>query len=160
MIGRLWAASVWAPGVVPEDDPWRTAKRVWLPLFDVLMMWAGVNAVVYGSLLLDRLYGDATDLIGAVFTLVAFACLTGVVWPRMWPVEMIGKILLVSMIVGYVFGIILSPSPEQIAAKEAPNWFIVSMILGLTVLPITRLDSLIDEWVERRAKRRREAADE
>lgn len=160
MIRRLWAASVWAPGVVPEDDPWRTAKRVWLPLFDVLMMWAGINAVVYGSLLLDRLYGDATDLIGSVFTLVAFACLTGVVWPRMWPVEMIGKIMLVSMIVGYVFGIILSPSPEQIAAKEAPNWFIVSMILGLTVLPITRLDSLIDEWVERRAKRRREAADE
>lgn len=155
MIRRLWAASVWAPGVVPEDDPWRTAKRVWLPLFDVLMMWAGINAVVYGSLLLDRLYGDATDLIGTVFTLVAFACLTGVVWPRMWPVEIIGKILLVSMIVGYVFGIILSPSPEQIAAKEAPNWFIVSMILGLTMLPIARLDSLIDEWVERRAKRRR-----
>jgi uncharacterized membrane protein YecN with MAPEG domain len=126
-----------------------------LPLFDVLMMWAGINAVVYGSLLLDRLYGDATDLIGAVFTLVAFACLAGVVWPRMWPVEIIGKILLVSLIVGYVLGIILSPSPEQIAAKEAPNWFIVSMILGLTMLPIARLDSLIDEWVERRAKRRR-----
>lgn len=155
MIRRLWAASVWAPGVVPDDDPWRTAKRVWLPLFDVLMMWAGINAVVHGSLLLDRLYGDATDLIGAVFALVAFACLTGVVWPRMWPVEMVGKILLVSMIVGYVFGIVLSPSPEQIAAKEAPNWFVVSMILGLTMLPIARLDSLIDEWVERRAKRRR-----
>lgn len=155
MIRRLWAASVWAPGVVPDDDPWRTAKRVWLPLFDVLMMSAGIHAVVYGSLLLDRLYGDATDLIGAVFTLVAFACLAGVVWPRMWPIEIIGKILLVSMIVGYVLGIILSPSPEQIAAKEAPNWFIVSMILGLTMLPIARLDSLIDEWVERRAKRRR-----
>ena len=155
MISRLWAASVWAPVVVPDDDPWRTAKRVWLPLFDVIMMSAGIHAVVYGSLLLNRLYGDATDLIGTVFTLVAFACLTGVVWPRMWPVEIIGKILLVSMIVGYVFGIILSPSPEQIAAKEAPNWFIVSMILGLTMLPIARLDSLIDEWVERRAKRRR-----
>lgn len=155
MIRRLWAASVWAPGVVPEDDPWRTAKRLWLPLFDVIMMSAGIHAVVYGSLLLDRLYGDATDLIGAVFTLVAFACLTGVVWPRMWPIEMIGKILLVSLIVGYVFGIILSPSPEQITAKEAPNWFIVSMILGLTMLPIARLDSLIDEWVERRATRRR-----
>ena len=155
MIRRLWAASVWAPGVVPEDDPWRTAKRVWLPLFDVIMMSAGVHAVIYGSLLLDRLYGDATDVIGVVFALVAFACLVGVVWPRMWPVEMIGKILLVSLIVGYVFGIILSPSPEQIVAKEAPNWFIVSMILGLIMLPIARLDSLIDEWVERRATRRR-----
>ncbi|MBC8726071.1 hypothetical protein F6X37_32405 [Paraburkholderia sp. 31.1] len=160
MIRRLGSASVWAAGVVPTDDPWRNAKRIWLPLFDVIMITSGINAIVFGSLLLDRLYGDFTDIIGAAFVLVAAACLIGVVWPRMWPVEIVGKILLVSMIVGYVAAIILSPSPEQLVAKEAPNWFIVSMILGLIVLPIMRLDNLIDEWVERRAKRRWEAADE
>ena len=156
----LYRQSIWATGATPIDDPWRNAKRIWLPLFDMIMITCGINAIVFGSRLLDRLYGDFTDIIGAAFVLVSAACLIGVGWPRMWPVEIVGKILLVSMIVGYVFGIILSPSPEQLAAKEAPNWFIVSMTLGLIVLPTMRLDNLIDEWVERRAKRRREAADE
>ena len=155
MIGRLGSASVWAAGVVPTDDPWRNAKRIWLPLFDVIMITSGINAIVFGSLLLDRLYGDFTDIIGAAFVLVAAACLIGVVWPRMWPVEVVGKILLVSMIVGYVAAIILSPSPEQLAAKEAPNWFIASMLLALTTFPLARLDRLLDEWVKRRWTRRR-----
>ena len=74
----------------------------------------------------------------------------------MWPVEIVGKILLVSMIVGYVAAIILSPSPEQLAAKEAPSWFVASMRLGLTLFPLARLDRLLDEWVKRRGTRRRE----
>lgn len=156
MIGRLGSASVWAAGVVPTDDPWRNAKRIWLPLFDVIMIISGINAIVFGSRLLDRLYGNFTDLIGAAFVIIAAACLIGVGWPRMWPVEIVGKILLVSMIVGYVFGIILSPSPEQLAAKEAPSWFVASMLLGLTTFPLVRLDRLLDEWVKRRGTRRRE----
>ena len=155
MIRRLWAASVWGPGVVPTDDPWRNVKRIWLPLFDVIMIAAGINAIMFGSRLLDRLYGDFTDVIGAAFVLVAASCLIGVGWPRMWPVEIVGTILLVSMIVGYVAAIILSPSPEQIAAKEAPYWFIVSMLLGLTTFPLARLDRILDEWVKRRWTRRR-----
>ncbi|WP_314429564.1 hypothetical protein [Microbacterium lacticum] len=155
MIGRLGSASVWAAGVVPTDDPWRNAKRIWLPVFDVIMIASGINAIVFGSRLLDRLYGDFTDVIGAAFVLVAAACLIGVGWPRMWPVEIVGKILLVSMIVGYVAAIILSPSPEQLAAKEAPSWFVASMLLGLTTFPLARLDRLLDEWIKRRWTRRR-----
>ncbi len=156
-MGRLGSASVWAAGVVSPDDPWRNAKRIWLPLFDVIMILSGINAIVFGSRILDRLYGDFTDIIGAAFVLFAAACLIGVGWPRMWPVEIVGKILLVSMIVGYVAAIILSPSPEQLAAKEAPSWFVASMVLGLTLFPLARLDRLLDEWVRRRAVRRREA---
>ena len=147
---------MWAAGVVPTDDPWRNAKRIWLPVFDVIMIASGINAIVFGSRLLDRLYGDFTDVIGAAFVLVAAACLIGVGWPRMWPVEIVGKILLVSMIFGYVAAIILSPSPEQLAAKEAPSWFVASMLLGLTLFPLARLDRLLDEWVKRRGTRRRE----
>lgn len=158
MIGRLGSTSVWAAGVVPTDDPWRNAKRIWLPLFDVIMIASGINAIVFGSRLLDRLYGDFTDIIGAAFVIIAAACLIGVGWPRMWPVEIVGKILLVSMIVGYVAAIIMSPSPEQLAAKEAPSWFVASMLLGLTLFPLARLDRLLDEWVKRRGTRRRELA--
>ena len=155
MIRRLGSASVWASGVVPTDDPWRNAKRIWLPLFDVIMITCGINAIVFGSRLLDRLYGDFTDVIGAAFVIAAAACLIGVGWPRMWPVEIVGKILLVSMLVGYVAALILSPSPEQLAAKEAPSWFVASMLLGLTLFPLARLDRLLDEWVKRRWTRRR-----
>lgn len=159
MIRRLVAASIWAPGVADPTDAWLTAKRYWLPLFDLVMISAGINAVLYGSLLLDRLYGPFTDVIGAVFALAGLACLIGVGWPRLWAVELVGKIVLVSMIIGYAGGIILSPSAEQIALKEAPNWFVVSMIGGLIFLPIARLDRVIDEWVDRRAQKRRESHD-
>lgn len=157
MIRRLWAASIWAPGVVPLGDSWRNAKRLWLPLFDLIMIAAGIHAIVFGSRLLDRLYGPATDTIGAVFAVIAAACLTGVAFPRLWPVEIVGKIILVSMLAGYIAGIILSPSPEQLAAREAPSWFVASMLLGLTTFPLARLDRLLDEWVRRRGTRRRES---
>ena len=58
MIRRLWAATIWAPGVVADGDSWRNAKRIWLPLFDVIMIISGINAIVFGSRLLDRLFRD------------------------------------------------------------------------------------------------------
>lgn len=72
MIGRLGSASVWAAGVVPTDDPWRNAKRIWLPLFDVIMITSGINAIVFGSRLLDRLVtvGWLKQLFEAIITAV------------------------------------------------------------------------------------------
>lgn len=153
---RIVRASIWHPlAIGPLEQKYRSLKRVWLPLYDVVAMLAGITAVMYGSRLLDRLYGDFTDVIGGFFTLVAFVCLLGVAFPRLWAVEIVGKSILIGMVIAYATAIVLSPSPEQLAAKEAPSWFITVMLLLPLPLPLFRLELLATEWADRRAVERR-----
>lgn len=156
---RLWRASIWHPGAIPlHEKKYASLKRVWLPLYDVVAAAAGVTAIVYGSRLLDRLYGPFTDTIGVFFSIVALICLAGVAFPRLWAVELAGKFVLVGMIIAYIAAIIVSPSPEQLLAREAPSWFIVAMLALNLWLPFWRIENLTTEWADRRAdERRREA---
>lgn len=156
VVARLWRASIWHPDAIPErEQKYRSLKRVWLPLYDVLAMCAGVAGVLYGSRLLDRLYGDQTDLIAGFFAAVAAVCLAGVAFPRLWAMETVGKCILVGMVVAYAFAVIVSPSPEQLLAKEAPSWFIFTVLLLTLPLPLFRLELLATEWADRRAVERR-----
>jgi hypothetical protein len=152
-VGR---ASIWHPGAIPaREEKYRSLKRVWLPVYDVLAFMAGVTGVVYGSRLLDRLYGDMTDLVAGLFATVALVCLFGLAFPRLWAVEIAGKSLLVGMVIAYAVAIVVSPSPEQMLAKEAPSWFIFTMLLLTLPLPMFRLELLATEWADRRAVERR-----
>jgi hypothetical protein len=158
LLRRLYAATIWHPAAIgPLEQKYRSLKRVWLPLYDTVAILAGITAAVYGSRLLDRLYGDFTDAIGVFFALVATVCLTGVVFPRLWAVEFVGKSVLVGMIIAYATAIVVSPSPEQLAAQEAPSWFITVMLLLPLPLPMFRLELLTTEWADRRAVDRRRA---
>jgi hypothetical protein len=151
----LWRASIWHPDALPEADKYRSLKRVWLPVYDVIAVLAGITAALYGSRLLDRLYGDLTDAIGAFFAVIALVCLAGVAFPRLWAVELAGKSILIGMVIAYATAIVVSPSPEQLAAKEAPSWFITVMLLLPLPLPIFRIELLVTEWADRRAVERR-----
>lgn len=143
---RLWAASIWHPSAIgPREQKYRSLKRVWLPAYDLVALLAGITAALYGSRLLDRIYGDFTDVIGGFFSFIALVCLAGVSFPRLWAVEIIGKSILVGMVVAYAFAIVLSPSPEQLA---------VFLLLPLP-LPLFRLELLATEWADRRAVERR-----
>lgn len=149
---RLFAASIWAPGAIPVDEwKYRNLKRFWLPLYDLLAMWAGVNAVIFGSRLLNRLLHDGLlDLVGIAFTLVAAVCLLGVAFPRLWAIEMVGKALLVGMVFAYMAAVILYPTPSP---DETPNWFIVAMLGFGLPLALFRITMLGEEWKERHQER-------
>lgn len=152
----LYRQTIWRSGEIPmHEQKYRSLKRVWLPLYDTIAVVAGVMAAGYGSRLLDRLYGDATDFIGIFFAFVAAVCLAGVAFPKLWAVEIVGKLLLIGMIIAYATAIIVSPSPEQLAAREAPSWFIAVILLLPLPLPLFRLELLATEWVDRRAVARR-----
>lgn len=152
----LWRASIWHPDAIPlHERKYASLKRVWLPLYDVVAVGAGLNAVVHGSRLLDRLYGPFTDTIGVLFMVVAAVCFAGVAFPRLWAVELVGKFVLVGMIIAYIAAIIVSPSPEQMLAREAPSWFIVNMLALNLWLPLWRIENLTTEWADRRADARR-----
>lgn len=150
-------ASIWHRHAIPQrEQKYRSLKRVWVPAYDALAFLAGLAGVVYGSRLLDRLYGDFTDVVAGLFSLVALVCFVGVAFPRWWKVAFGGTSLLVGMVVAYAFAILVSPSPEQLLAKEAPSWFIFAMLLLTLPLPIFYLELLATEWADRRAVERRQ----
>lgn len=148
---RLWRASIWHPDAIPlEERKYRHLKRVWLPVYDVFAMGAGLSALIFGSRLLNRiLSGWLVDLAGAGFALIALVCLLGVAFPGLWSVEMVGKSLLVGMVVAYMGAIVLYPTDPH----DIPNWFIVSMLAFGLPLACFRLTLLGEEWKERRAER-------
>lgn len=149
MIRRLWAASIWAPDAIPIGEwKYRHLERVWLPIYDVLAIWAGVDAVLFGSRLLYRLFDqNVVDLVGALFAVVGVMCLLGVVFPRLWAVEVVGKLILVGMVTAYAFAIVLYLPPAQ---SEPPNFFVMRILSLALPLALFRLTVLGQEWKEHR----------
>lgn len=142
----LWRASIWEKNAIPPDEwKFRALKRVWLPIYDLIAVWSGIQAVLFGSALLNRLFPPGlVDLVGMVFTLAAVAALAGVAFPRLWMVEVIGKVLLVGLVAGYVTAIVVfSRTPE-------PNTFVMGMLAWGMPLALFRLHMLGEEIKERR----------
>lgn len=149
----LWRMSIWHPDAIPPAEwKYRHLKRVWLPIYDLIAIIAGVFAFQIGSRLLYRLLDpDLVDVVGIAYAVVASVCLLGVAFPRLWVIEISGKVLLVGLIVGYISAIGLY---SQTPPGEPPAWFVVTMLAGLLPMPLFRLGLLGEEEVVRRMKRR------
>jgi len=148
MLRRLWRASIWHPATIPPDEwKYRNLKRVWLPLYDLIAVFAGVQAVAFGSELLNRIFGPAAvDLLGCLFTATAVVCLLGVSFPSLWRVEIVGKVMLVGMVAGYVTAILFFSRPP------GPSLFVVGMLAFGLPLAMFRLNLLGEELKERGAR--------
>lgn len=148
MLRRIAAASIWWPGAIPDAEwKYRHLKRLWLPVYDLIALIAGTFAVTFGSRLLYRILDPhLVDLVGGLYAVVATACLIGVAFPRLWAVEVAGKVILVGLIVGYIAAIGLYSN----VPGEPPAWFILAMLAGLIPMPLFRLGLLGEEWVVRR----------
>lgn len=131
----------------PSDEwKFRNLKMVWLPLYDAIAIFAGVQAVLFGSTILNRLFPPSlVDFLGAVLTIVAAVCFVGVAFPRLWLMEIIGKVLLVGLVAGYVTTILM------FSENPGPNLFVVGMLTFGLPLAFFRLNLLGEEFKERRA---------
>lgn len=110
---RLRRLTVWHPiNTDPRDDD-RWTVRVWLPLYDVLAITAGVIAFWVGSPLLNRLFPEpVVDLASLVFLVAGFITLIGVCIPRLWRIEAGGKIIMSFMLTSYALLVLTFPSVE------------------------------------------------
>ena len=151
----LLRGTVWEKGALDEEPKkYRPLVRVWLPIYDGIAIAAGIFAVLFGSQLLDRIYGDATDLIGGVFSLIAFTCLIGVAYPANWKLEVGAKIVMLSMLFSYVVAVLVSPSPAQLAYAQGPSWFAAAMLCWGVPMAGFRLTQLAIEEFDRQVKAR------
>lgn len=155
-IRSLAAHTVWARGALDhEPKKVRSLWRVWLPLYDVFAIGAGLSAIIYGSPMLNRIFGgEVVAVTGWGFTIVAVACLVGVAFPRLWKFEIAMKSLLIGMIVAYIYCILFLPSSAQVASSGGPNFFVACMLAFGLPLALFRLNLLADESYDRRVAAR------
>jgi hypothetical protein len=147
----LWRASIWHPDAIPPDEwKFRSMKRVWLPLYDLIVIGAGLWATAYGSPLLHRLFAEPViDVAGMVMSVAGMVCLMGVIFPAFWTVEMVGKITVLFLLAVYGACVWFFPT------RPDPASGFVVFILALGIIPpMIRLSVLGEELKERRAEKR------
>lgn len=148
---RLARATIWHPAAIPADAEWkyRWEKRLWLPLYDAVMIAAGLWAALWGSPTLHALFDETTvDVSGGLLAIAAAVCLCGVVFPRLWLAEILGKLFLVFLLATYAAAVAFfrgDPAPE--------GGFVVFILAGALYAPCSRLTTLAEEYKQRRAEK-------
>ena len=135
---RLARLTVWHPiNTDPTDDD-RWTVRVWLPLYDLLAITAGVVAFHIGSPFLNRLFaGWVVDAGAIVFIIGAVFSLVGVTIPRLWRIEIMGKLVISLMLTSYAFLVLSFPSAGGIS-----NLFVFAVLVMSTWSIYPRLTRL------------------
>jgi Na+/proline symporter len=151
MLKRLLSASIWGRGAIPvEEWKYRNLKRIALPVLDGLFILGGISAARYGVPAISEFFDDvAVDLFSYGLSLVAFGCLLGVIFPRLWWLEAIAKSALLGLLTGYVVSLFLLT-----AVGEGNRGFVLIIAMCSMVLPVWRLTLLAAEWQERRFGKR------
>lgn len=133
---RFKRLTVWHPMNTDPSDDYRHGPRFWYPVFDLLMIALGTYAYFFGSPLLDRLFPSRfVELLGvAIITSAVFAAI-GAMFPRLYLVELVGKLGLVFLLAGYA-GTVAALS------RAEPNGFLVITLFSLVWLLGPRLSWL------------------
>jgi hypothetical protein len=110
---RIKRLTVWHPiNTDPLDDD-RWTVRVWLPLYDGLAILAGLIAFYIGSPLMNRLFPSwVVDWTAIVFAVAGVITFFGVVIPRLWRVEIGGKVLMSFLMTTYAMLVLTFPSRD------------------------------------------------
>lgn len=155
MLRVIWRASIWHPDAIPADE-WkeRWRKRLWLPLWDLILIGAGVWATAYGSPLLHELFpSDTIDVAGIALALTATVCLMGISFPSLWAVEFAGKVT-VAFLMGAYAGLVTFYR----ARFDPASGFVVFILCAAIIIAFDRLTTLGEEWKERHVLRQRARA--
>ena len=135
MLRRIARASVWArDGVRAEDWRFRGLFRFVLPATDVFFLWFGFVGWQNGIVSVQQEASPTWQTWwSAGIAVAALIALVGVAFPRLWWVELVGKIPLISLVSVYIF--ILFARGPLVAATGG-------LVCILILLPIWRVGDL------------------
>lgn len=147
MWGMLVAWSIWHPDAISLDEyKYRDLKRIWLPLYDLVAIGAGIWVTMFKPDILSRLLPPVTmGVLGNLTVVLATVCLLGVAFPKLWKWEIAGKIGLIALIGGAALSVAIYRIGDD------PANVIITFLLALAlILPMFRLRLLGEEIKERR----------
>lgn len=94
--------TVWHPIHTDPNDNYRHGPRFWFPGYDIIAIILGVYALFLGSPLLNDLFPSwFTNGMGIFLIFAGGSALVGVVFPKLYMVELAGKLAIVFMLGGY-----------------------------------------------------------
>lgn len=147
MVGRAWRASIWNPASIPplERKYAQPLKWVVFPAFDVLMLLVAARALVVGIPSIEALMPRPAALtLYGVWAAVAALGFVGAAFPRLWVLEIGGKIALFAMLTVYLIALRVNETGD--GARDAVSLFVVVAML----FPLLRLWILGIEERDRR----------
>lgn len=116
--------TIWHPINTDPNDDDRWTVRVWLPMYDALAVLLGIIAYYIGSSLLVQLFPPViVDAVAVFFLFAGLITLIGVTIPKLWRIEVAGKIAMSFLLTTYAFLVLTFPS------KDVPNNSFVTVIL-------------------------------
>lgn len=148
---RVLRASVWARGVIPPED-WedRWDLRLWLPLWDLILIGAGIWATAFGSPILHRLFPEsAIDAAGMALAVAATVCLMGVAFPVLWLAEFFGKVTVMFLLGAYAACVWFFRSDPS----DMSSGFVVFILCAAIIPAPSRLSKIGEQWKKRRELR-------
>jgi len=147
----LWRATIWAKGAIPvEEWKYRSLKRVWLPIVDLLFILGGLSAVRFGVPAINNFFpDDVVNLWGYTLAAVAVVCLVGVAFVRLWWLEAAAKCVLLGLMAMYIVALL-----TLTRAGESNRGFVFVIATIAIIILMVRLSIIGSEWSERRARKR------
>lgn len=134
---RFKRATVWHPINTDPNDDYRHGPRFWYPMFDLFMVALGVYAFFIGSPLLNRLFDPLfVSVLGVAITVSAVLAAIGAIFPKLFPIEIVGKLGLVFFLGGY------AGTVGALSKASEPNGFVVITLFSLVWLLGPRLSWL------------------
>lgn len=141
---------VWHPINTDPHDPNRWNARIWLPAYDVLVILAGWRAYVVGSPILNRLFPHTlVDSVALVFAALGLITLISVVIPKLWRVEIAGKMGISFLLTTYALLVLSFPG-----ATGADQSFAATVMVMASWAVYPRLTKLFIEGHKRRLAKR------
>lgn len=137
-VRRLWDATVWSRSGVPAEA-WRFRGlfRFVFPLTDLFFCYFGVVGYIGGVVSVRAAAGVTfTTWWSALIAVSAAAAFVGVIIPKFWLLELIGKILLIALVAGYV-ALYLQRALTDFATSASTG-----LVIILILLPIWRVGDL------------------
>lgn len=134
---RFKRLTVWHPINTDPEDAYRHGPRFWYPGFDLIMVLLGAYAFFFGSPLLNRLFPTwFVDTLGVAILTAALFASVGVMFPKLFMVELVGKLSLVFLLGGY------AGTVAALSRTDEPNGFVVIILFALVWLLGPRLSWL------------------
>ena len=146
----LWDQSIWAEDAIDADEfRYRNLKRLWFPVFDLLCVLIGYLAFLYGSRIMYELYPEwLIDTAGVSFMVASAFALIGVAFPRLFVLEIAGKIGMVGLLGAYsatlwtaFFGGVLQ------------SGMVAGIVMLPVIFPLAKLQILGEEIKQRRSQK-------
>lgn len=143
MLKRIAKASVWAKGALPEQERKYWGLYRWcFPLVDALFFYFGVVGWHNGVASVQEAASvDWQTTWSAGVALCALFAFVGVVFPKLWPIELAAKLVLISLVSMYVAIHIQRGIDDPTITATA------GLIVSLVIFPTWRLGDLAVEAV-------------